>query len=137
MPPFPQGNTYVQRCLLALVISVVVGTRPEIIKIATIILDLQRGNVDFRIVHTGQHYDLESSQVFFLELGLPQADNLLEVGSGTQAYQTAMSLIKLGEVFIDEDPHLILVEGDTNTVPAGALAGAKLGIDVGHVEAGL
>ncbi|MFQ5910463.1 MAG: non-hydrolyzing UDP-N-acetylglucosamine 2-epimerase [Thermoplasmata archaeon] len=118
-------------------ISIVVGTRPEIIKMAPIILELQRRSMDFRIVHTGQHYDLELSEVFFEELGLPRADDFLEVGSGTQAYQTAMSLMKLEEVFIEEKPHLVLVEGDTNTVLAGALAGAKLGIDVGHVEAGL
>lgn len=118
-------------------ISIVVGTRPEIIKMAPIIIELQRRNMDFKIVHTGQHYDLELSQLFFDELELPQADKLLEVGSGTQAYQTAMSLMKLEEVFIEEKPRLILVEGDTNTVLAGALAGAKIGIDIGHVEAGL
>lgn len=118
-------------------ISVVVGTRPEIIKMAPIILELKDREFEFRIVHTGQHYDLELSEVFFQELGLPPADKLLEVGSGSQAYQTATSLIGLEETFLEEKPGLILVEGDTNTVLAGALAGAKLGIDVGHVEAGL
>lgn len=120
-----------------LMISVVVGTRPEIIKMAPIILELKRRNINFRIVHTGQHYDLELSQVFFEELGLPHPDHLLEVGSGTQAHQTATALIRLEEVFMEQEPDLVLVEGDTNTVLAGALAAAKLEIDVGHVEAGL
>jgi UDP-N-acetylglucosamine 2-epimerase (non-hydrolysing) len=118
-------------------ISVVMGTRPEIIKMAPIVMELQRNGSDFEIVHTGQHYDLELSQIFFDELGLPSPDHLLEVGYGTQAYQTAMCLIKVEELFLESRPELILVEGDTNTVLAGALAGSKLGIDVGHVEAGL
>lgn len=104
---------------------------------APIVLELQKRKMDFMIVHTGQHYDLEMSKVFFDQLGLPEPDHFLEVGSGTQAYQTGTSLIKLEEVFLKEKPDLILVEGDTNAVLAGALAGAKLGIDVGHVEAGL
>ena len=118
-------------------ICVVVGTRPEIIKMAPIVIELQKRRKEFRIVHTGQHYDLELSQVFFDQLDLPKADHLLAIGSGTQANQTATALIRLEEAFLREGPDLILVEGDTNSVLAGALAGAKLGIDVGHVEAGL
>ncbi len=116
---------------------VVVGTRPEIIKMAPVIHELRRRDVDFALVHSGQHYDANLSQVFFEDLDLPLPDLDLETGSGTQAEQTAAALINLEELFLDSKPDLVLVEGDTNTTLAGALAAAKLGIRVGHVEAGL
>ncbi|MFQ5919879.1 MAG: non-hydrolyzing UDP-N-acetylglucosamine 2-epimerase [Thermoplasmata archaeon] len=118
-------------------VSIVVGTRPEIVKMAPVVLALREANVPFSLVHTGQHYDQELSQVFLEELGLGAPDAVLDVGSGTQAKQTAEALIRLESHFARDPPRLILVEGDTNTVLAAALAGAKLGIDVGHVEAGL
>jgi len=118
-------------------ICVVVGTRPEIVKMAPIIHELKNRHLDFSLVHTGQHYDHDLSQVFFEELDLPPADVNLETGSGSQAEQTATALVRLESTFRKISPDLVLVEGDTNTVLAGALAAAKLDIDVGHVEAGL
>ncbi|MCJ2554691.1 MAG: UDP-N-acetylglucosamine 2-epimerase (non-hydrolyzing) [Candidatus Thermoplasmatota archaeon] len=118
-------------------LTVVVGTRPEIVKMAPVILALREEDVSFSLVHTGQHYDHTLSEVFLEELGLGSPDAELDVGSGSQAKQTAEALIRLEEHFAEDPPRLILVEGDTNTVLAAALAGAKLGVDVGHVEAGL
>lgn len=118
-------------------ISVVVGTRPEIIKMGPIVLELQKRDMEFDIVHTAQHYDMELSAVFFDDLGLPAPTHTLGVGSGSQAEQTAEALRKLEGTFEETAPSVVLVEGDTNTVLAGALAAAKMGIDVGHVEAGL
>jgi UDP-N-acetylglucosamine 2-epimerase (non-hydrolysing) len=116
-------------------ISVVVGTRPEIIKMGPIIFELQKRQMDFDLVHTAQHYDSELSEVFFDELGLPKPDHMLDVGSGSQAQQTGEALVRLEKTFDETSPRVVLVEGDTNTVLAGALAAAKMGIDVGHVEA--
>lgn len=118
-------------------LAVVVGTRPEIVKMASIVHALRERRAEFVIVHTGQHYDVELSDIFFEDLELPAPDITLETGSGTQAEQTADALRGLERVFMDSRPDIVLVEGDTNTVLAGALAAAKLGIRVGHVEAGL
>lgn len=118
-------------------VSIVVGTRPELVKMAPVVLALREKGVPLSLVHTGQHYDVELSHVFLEDLGLGPPDEVLRVGSGTQAKQTAEALIHLEYQFARDEPKLILVEGDTNTVLAAALAGAKLGIDVGHVEAGL
>ncbi|HOO53391.1 MAG TPA: UDP-N-acetylglucosamine 2-epimerase (non-hydrolyzing) [Methanothrix sp.] len=120
-------------------VSLVLGTRPEIIKMTSIIKHLKSGrySYDYDVVHTEQHYDLNMSEKFFDEFGLPQPDYRLNVGSGTQAQQTANAMMKLEEVFLETSPDVVLVQGDTNTVLAGALSAAKLGIKVGHVEAGL
>lgn len=118
-------------------LCVVVGTRPEIIKMASIIQELRVRREDFVLVHTGQHYDSNLSDVFFKELELPSPDISLATGSGTQAEQTARGLIGLERAFRRSLPDTIVVEGDTNAVLAASLAGAKMGIDVAHVEAGL
>ena len=118
-------------------IVTVVGTRPEIIKMASVIHELRARHADHVVLHTGQHYDANLSEVFFEELALPKPDRNLEVGSGTQAEQTATALVRLEAAFRELSPDVVLVEGDTNTVLAAALAAAKLGIRVGHVEAGL
>ncbi|MFQ6106372.1 MAG: non-hydrolyzing UDP-N-acetylglucosamine 2-epimerase [Thermoplasmata archaeon] len=118
-------------------ISVVVGTRPEIIKMGPVIFQLQKRQMNFNLVHTAQHYDMKLSEIFLDELGLPAPDRVLDVGSGSQGRQTGEALMRLEETFEEYSPQIVLVEGDTNTVLAGALAAAKLGIDVGHVEAGL
>lgn len=118
-------------------IAVVLGTRPEIIKMASIIKNLESSRCDFAVIHTQQHYDFNMSQAFFDELGLPDPDYCLSIGSGSQAQQTANAMVRLEDVYQKISPDVVLVEGDTNTVVAGALAAVKLGIRVGHVEAGL
>ena len=118
-------------------ISIVVGTRPEIIKMSPIIRVCKQKNKDFFIIHTGQHYSYNLDQVFFEKLKLPKPKYNLEVGSGFHGEQTSKILSKIEQVFLREKPDIVLVEGDTNTVLAGALAASKIHIKVGHVEAGL
>lgn len=118
-------------------IAITLGTRPEIIKMSPIIRALQRSGLDFFILHTGQHYSYNMDRVFFEQLKLPEARYNLDVGSGSHAVQTAKMLTGIEKIFLDERPSLVLVEGDTNSVFAGALTAAKMGIRVGHVEAGL
>ena len=118
-------------------IAIVIGTRPEIIKMAPVVRGLERTNTDFFILHTGQHYSYSLDGVFFEQLKLPPAKYNLEVGSGSHGEQTARTLIGVENVLQGERPDIVLVEGDTNAVLAGALAAAKLHMKVGHVEAGL
>jgi UDP-N-acetylglucosamine 2-epimerase (non-hydrolysing) len=118
-------------------IAVVLGTRPEIIKFSSIIRECSRVSQDFFILHTGQHYSYSMDRVFFEQLELPEAKHNLDVGSGTHAEQTGKMLIGTEKILLEEKPDIVLVEGDTNTVLAGALAAVKLGVKVGHVEAGL
>jgi UDP-N-acetylglucosamine 2-epimerase (non-hydrolysing) len=117
----------------------VVGTRPNFVKMAPVIAALRARLPDGRhaIVHTGQHYDRLMSEVFLDELGVPEPDHMLGVGSGTHAEQTARVIERLEPVFADERPDLVLVPGDVNSTLAAALAAAKLGIRLGHVESGL
>jgi len=118
-------------------IAIVLGTRPEIIKMAPVIKELERRKTDFFILHSGQHYSYHLTRVFFEQLRLPKAKYNLEVGSGSHAEETGKMLIGIEKVLLKERPDAIMVEGDTNSVLAGALSAAKLGIKVGHVEAGL
>ena len=115
----------------------VFGTRPEIIKLAPVVRAFDELGVESLLIHTGQHYDYEMSRVFLEELGLDGIDHHLEVGSGTQAEQTGRAMMEIERVLMNEKPDVTLVQGDTNTVLAGALASVKLGIPVAHVEAGL
>lgn len=115
----------------------VFGTRPEIIKLAPVVRAFLEIGIKPLLIHTGQHYDYEMSRIFLEELELPPIDYHLEVGSGTQAEQTGKAMIKIEKVLMDERPDVTLVQGDTNTVLAGALASVKLKIPVAHVEAGL
>jgi len=117
--------------------SIILGTRPEIIKMSPIVRECERMNLDYFILHTGQHYSYNMDRVFFEKLELPEAKYNLDVGSGTQGKQTADMLIGIEKILQKEIPDVVLVEGDTNTVLAGALAAAKLRIKVGHIEAGL
>ena len=118
-------------------IAIIVGTRPEIIKMSPIIRKCERLGSDYFILHTGQHYSYNMDRVFFEQLELPDVKYNLDVGSGSHAEQTAKMLIGIEKILIKEEPDVVLVEGDTNTVLAGALTAAKLHIEVGHVEAGL
>ena len=118
-------------------ISIILGTRPEIIKMSPVIRECEERGIDYFILHTGQHYSHEMDRVFFEELELPQPKYNLDVGSGTHAEQTGKIMIGVEKVLMIEKPDIVLVQGDTNTVLAGALAATKLHIKVGHVEAGL
>lgn len=118
-------------------IAILVGTRPEIIKMAPVIRECQRRKLDYFIVHSKQHYSEKLDGIFFAELDLPAPKYNLNVGSGGHANQTGRILIALEPVLISEKPDVLLVQGDTNTVVAGALAAHKLHIRVGHIEAGL
>jgi len=115
----------------------IIGTRPEIIKMSPIIRWCERGSIPYFVIHTGQHFSYNMDAIFFDELMLPPAEYNLDVGSGTHAEQTARILIGAEKILQDEKASVILVQGDTNTVLGGALAAAKLHIPVGHVEAGL
>ncbi len=117
--------------------AIILGTRPEIIKMAPIAAELGHHNLPFRLIHTGQHYSYNMSQIFIKELGLPPIHDFLNIGKGTQSQQLAKVLLGLEKLFLRNPPSAILVEGDTNTVLAGALSGSKLNIPVVHVEAGL
>jgi UDP-N-acetylglucosamine 2-epimerase (non-hydrolysing) len=118
-------------------IAIVLGTRPEIIKMSPVIRELERIKANYFVLHTGQHYSYNMDKVFFEQLQLNDAKFNLEVGSGSHAAQTARILIEIEKVYAIEKPDIILVQGDTNTVLAGALAGTKLHIKIGHIEAGL
>lgn len=116
----------------------VVGARPNFMKLAPLARALaERANVEHAIVHTGQHYDPEMSEAFFRDLGIRPPDDNLEVGSGSHAQQTALIMQRLEAVCLLRRPELVLVYGDVNSTVAAALVAAKLGIKVGHVEAGL
>jgi UDP-N-acetylglucosamine 2-epimerase (non-hydrolysing) len=118
-------------------ISVILGTRPEIIKMAPLLKILEAKKADFFTLHTGQHYSYQLDKVFFDQLELPRPKYNIEVGSGSHAEETGKMLIGIEKILEEENPDIVLVEGDTNSVLAGALAAVKLGMGVGHVEAGL
>jgi UDP-N-acetylglucosamine 2-epimerase (non-hydrolysing) len=116
----------------------VVGARPNFMKLAPLDRELtKRPDVEHVIVHTGQHYDPEMSAAFFEELWIPAPDHHLAVGSGSHAAQTAAVIARLEPVLVQARPDLVLVYGDVNSTVAAALTAAKLGLRVGHVEAGL
>ncbi len=121
----------------SLIVAIILGTRPEIIKMSPVIRELEKRDVNFFIIHTGQHYSYNLDGVFFEQLRLPAPKYNLRVGSGSHAEETGRMLVGIEQVLLEEKPDIVLVEGDTNSVLAGALAAAKLHIKVGHVEAGL
>ncbi len=120
-------------------VIIIAGARPNFMKIAPLIRAIKKRNshVTYLLVHTGQHYDIEMSEVFFRELGLPRPDINLEVGSASHAVQTANIMTRFEKVCLEEKPDWILVVGDVNSTMACTLVAAKLGIKAGHVEAGL
>ena len=122
---------------LSVTTAIVLGTRPELIKMAPVFFALKEQGQEVLLIHSGQHYDHALSESFIQDLGLRKPDHFLEVGSGTQGYQTAEIIHRLEKVLAEKRPEMVLVQGDTNTVLAGALAAAKMDIKVGHVEAGL
>jgi UDP-N-acetylglucosamine 2-epimerase (non-hydrolysing) len=117
----------------------VVGTRPNLVKMAPVIAAVRERLPEARstVVHTGQHYDRAMSEIFFEELGMPEPDHTLGVGSGTHAEQTARVLERLEPVLATERPDLVLVPGDVNSTLAAALCAHRSGVAVGHVESGL
>ena len=120
-------------------IAYVVGARPNFVKMAPVLGALRRRAPDAThvLVHTGQHFDAQMSDIFFTELGMPPPDHVLDVGPGTHAVQTARVLTRLEEVLVRVRPDLLLVPGDVNSTLGAALVGAKLQIPLGHVESGL
>ncbi len=152
-------------------IGIILGTRPEIIKLSPIIRELERlkldnhkdykyfsnyklnldsvectnfraskasnEDIDYFIIHTNQHYSENMDRIFFEELNLPSPNYNLNVGSGTHGKQTARMLEGIEKILIKENPDIVIVQGDTNTVLAGAIAASKLKIKIAHVEAGL
>jgi UDP-N-acetylglucosamine 2-epimerase (non-hydrolysing) len=117
----------------------VVGTRPNMMKIAPIAAELARRGDEFEhvLVHTGQHYDREMSEIFLEELGVGDPDFSLGVGSGSHAQQTARVMERLEPVLLEAEPDIVLVPGDVNSTAAAALTASKLLLPIGHVEAGL
>jgi len=116
---------------------IVLGTRPQIIKSTPIInVAMQDVEIDLNVVHTGQHYDYELSNIFYNEMNVTAPSHNLNVGSGTHGWQTGTMLIELEKTMADLEPDCVLVPGDTNSTLAGALTAAKLRIRLAHVESG-
>lgn len=130
----------IYRCTVMLKILTVIGARPQIIKAAALSRAIKNhfaGQIEERIVHTGQHYDENMSQVFFDEMGIPAPHFNLNVGSGTHGMQTAAMITGLEKILLDEKPDALVLFGDTNSTLAGAVAASKLHVPVVHIEAGL
>jgi len=117
-------------------ILTVVGARPNFVKIAPLVNEMKKRNIDYDLVHTGQHYDKELSKDFFDQLEIPDPNIYLGVGSGTHGVQTGKTMMKMEEVLMQQEYDLVMVVGDVNSTLAAAIAAVKLQIPVGHIEAG-
>ncbi|MFO7618480.1 MAG: UDP-N-acetylglucosamine 2-epimerase (non-hydrolyzing) [Thermoplasmata archaeon] len=118
-------------------IALLLGTRPELIKMLPVMDALDKAKIETVFIHSGQHYDDLMSGVFFRDMSIRKPDFSLGIGSGTGAWQTAECIARLEKVLEKSAPDTVLVQGDTNTVMAGAITAASMGLRVGHVEAGL
>lgn len=123
-------------------VTIIAGARPNFIKIGPIVKSIKEmqnigHNIQYRLVHTGQHYDKKMSGDFFEQLDIPTPDINLEAGGGTQAEQTSAIMIRLEKELQENKPDIVLVVGDVTSTMASTITAKKLGIDVGHVEAGL
>jgi UDP-N-acetylglucosamine 2-epimerase (non-hydrolysing) len=118
-------------------ILAIVGARPNFMKIAPLMHEFRRRQMDAYLVHTGQHYDRQMSQLFFEDLQIPRPEVDLGVGSGSHAVQTAEVMKRFEPIVLEQRPDAVLVVGDVNSTIACALTAIKLGVDVAHVEAGL
>lgn len=118
-------------------IAILIGTRPEFIKLAPVLRTFEKKKISYILIHSGQHYSLELDKQIIEDLKLPEPDYNLDVGSGSQAEQTGKIMLGVEQILIKEEPEVLVVHGDTNTMLAGSLAGVKLHIPIAHVEAGL
>ncbi|QOS12745.1 putative nucleotide sugar epimerase [Haloferax gibbonsii] len=118
-------------------VTIILGTRPEIIKLAPIIRACEDRDTPYSVIHTGQHYSENLNKVFFDQLELPRPEYNLGVGSASHGKQTGEMIIGIEDILLEEGTDVVLVQGDTNSVLAGTIAATKLDCKVGHVEAGL
>ena len=118
-------------------IILVVGARPNFMKIAPIYAELLKRKQNLILLHTGQHYDDNMSKVFFDDLGMPKPDIYLGIGSGSHAYQTATVMIEFEKICMEKSPNMVVVVGDVNSTVACSIVCAKMRIPCAHVEAGL
>lgn len=136
------GHSHEKDLVFQVKIVQIIGARPQFVKYSSVCRALKKLNcyhkvVEDVLIHTGQHYDHEMSQIFFEELNIPDPAFNLGVGSGSHGAQTGQMLTKIEVKLINEQPNWVVVYGDTNSTLSGALAAAKLGLPIAHVESGL
>ncbi|MCE5228934.1 UDP-N-acetylglucosamine 2-epimerase, partial [bacterium] len=122
---------------MARIVTTVVGARPQFVKCSLLSRELRRRGIDERLVHTGQHYNPELSEIFIRELEIPEPDVNLGIGSDTHARQTARMMMELEAEFDSHRPEAVIVFGDTNSTLAAALVAVKMHLPLAHVEAGM